>query len=565
MHKCTQVRKLRGIRAGHRRLGVNVATLCFALFAATYLPAQTIPQPPQGEGSELDGPTEFVMSLGETEISLNPISSYTASEAQVYTALFEGLVTYHPLTLEPIPGVARTWTVSNDGRRWTFQLREDARYDNGDPVIAQHFRDTWLALLDPEAESAYSFLFDVIEGAEEYRRGRNTDPDSVGIRPISGTELVVELNSPATHFLDILCHHSFVALHPEMVSYGDDVMPDQVVSNGPYTLVSADENELVMEQNEQYWDASEVSIPNLRIRTVDDPETITEAFNRGSVQWLAGGWNLDAVETRSHIVVNPLFATSYFFFRADEEPWQDDNVRRAMALLLPWVEIRSDEIYFTPAQALVPTIPFYENPDGIVEQNRDEALRLLSEAGYPRGEGLPDVTVTIPGGEDNIRITDLFASAWEEELGIEVVVTTVPYPRYFDALEGDNYTLGTISWIGDFADPLTFLQMWTSGSNLNDSGYSNAEFDELITQSLSQRGTTRFATLAAAEALLLDTAVVLPIAHSPAVNVIDTQRISGWHPNPLNVHPFKHLAFAALAPIPRVADRPLRLLRRSGL
>lgn len=499
-----------------------------------------------------ESPSEFVVAAFPTDVEFNPIRTYTAFEAQVYTAVYEGLVGYHPLTLEPVPGVARTWTVSNDNLRWTFRLRPDARYSNGDRVTAAHFRDTWLALLHPDADSAYSFLFDVIRGAQDYRLGRNSDPGSVGIRAVSDSELVVELHSPATHFLDILCHHSFVVVHPDMLEKGD-WDSTEIIGNGPFVLTERSEDRLVMEVNEQYWDRDALEIDGLRILLVDDPETSTEAFNRGSVHWMSGGWNLEAITDRRSIVVNPMFSTTYYYFRASEKPYDDARVRRALALLLPWSQIRSEEIYFSPASTLVPPIPFYPNPDGIVEAVEDEALALLAEAGYPGGNGLPAPTILIPGGEDHNRIATLVQAAWGERLNLEVQIVEVPFPRYFDALETESYTLGTVSWIGDFADPLTFLQMWTSGSNLNDSGYANADFDGLVNRSLSQRGSERFQTLAEAEAMLLDSGLVLPISHSPAVNVIDQRRISGWYANPLDIHPFKHIGFAELAPIPRVA------------
>ena len=129
----------------------------------------------------------------------------------------------------------------------------------------------------------------------------------------------------------------------------------------------------------------------------------------------------------------------------------------------------------------------------------------------------------------------------------------MPYDGYFESLSGDDYTVGQISWIADFADPLTFLQMWTSQSNLNDSGFASTEFDRLIRSSMSQTGNRRYQTLADAEQLLLDSGVVLPVSHSPAINLIDLNRVEGWYPNALDIHPFKSLEFSGRRPIPGTA------------
>ncbi|MFP4430282.1 MAG: peptide ABC transporter substrate-binding protein [Spirochaetaceae bacterium] len=508
------------------------------------------------EDEEGRGPEEFVVSFLEGDLELNPMVTYTSTEAQIYTALYEGLVSYNPRTLDPMPAVARNWDVSPDGLTYQFYLREDARYWNGDRVTADHFRDTWLAILDPNSGSAYSFLFDVIEGAQAYRTGETADPADVGIRAINAGVLEVTLGQPAAHFLDVLCHHSFVPVHPEMRRQADWSDLDTILSNGPYYILERSESELQLVRNELYWDRREVEIPRLRVEFENDTVATTSRFNRGDIHWLAGGIAFDQILYPEDIVINPMFATSYFFFRSDEEPYNDPRVRRALVLLLPWDEIRDPEIYFTPAQTLVPPIPRYPEADGITSSDEEEALGLLEEAGFPGGTGLRPVTVRIPGGEDNQRIADLMEASWGEYLNLEVAVEIVEYPQYFDSLEEDTYELGSISWIGDFADPLTFLQMWTSGSNLNDAGFSSTEYDALIGESMAQAGMERFETLSEAERIILETGVVLPISHSPAINLIDLARIDGWYPNPLDIHPFKHLRFRSRRPVPGVASRP---------
>jgi len=153
---------------------------------------------------------EFVVSFPQGNVQLNPIYSFTSSEAQIYSGLYEGLVSYHPETMEPEAAVAERWDVSEDRQEYTFYLRESARYWNGDPVTAEHFRDTWLKLIAPETDAAYNFLFDIIEGVREYRTGEITDTGEVGIAAVDGRTLRVTLRRPATHFLRILSHHAFV-------------------------------------------------------------------------------------------------------------------------------------------------------------------------------------------------------------------------------------------------------------------------------------------------------------------------------------------------------------------
>ncbi|MFW6329991.1 MAG: peptide ABC transporter substrate-binding protein [Alkalispirochaetaceae bacterium] len=521
--------------------------------------------PEESQNDEPDLPEELRVAFSPTELSLNPMYSFTTTEAQIFTALFEGLLSYTPLTLEPRPAVAERWEVSPDGLTYTFYLRENARYWNGDSVTAEDFRRTWLELLDPERESAYSFLFDIIEGAEAYRNGENDDPNSVALESIGEKVLEVGLTNPASHFLRILAHHSFVPVHESVRTIEDWSEFTTIPGNGPYYISTRGEESLSLRRNEVYWDRQNVAIPRIELLFPDrEPDQITERFNGGDYHWVTGGMSLANVEFTENIVINPLFATTYYYIASDEPPLDNPDVRRALALLLPLEELRSEEFQFIPASTLVPPIPFYPEVTGLEAQNRDEARELLSAAGVSDSDDLGPIRVAIPGGEESRRVAGIMEATWEEALGVTVEVEEIPYPRYFDALDDGEYTVGTVSWVADYADPLSFLQMWMSGSNLNNANFGSDEFDGLIRSSYDQTGDTRYATLAEAERILLETAVVLPVSHSPAINLVNGNEIEGWFPNPLDIHPFKEIRFRELAPIPGVASSRRELLLPAG-
>ncbi len=495
------------------------------------------------------GEDELVVAMVRTELGLNPLDSFTASEGQLYTGLYEGLVSYHPLTLRPVPAVASDWEVEQDGKLYRFFLRSDARYNTGERVTAEHFRQTWLEMLNPDRETAYSFLFDIITGAEEYRLGEHADPDQVGIRAVGEDVLEVELDSPAPHFLAMLPHHSFVVVHPDLLELEDWSDPGELIYNGPFIVSEKSEDEILLRRNPEYWDRGAVGLDRIRIVLHEDPVRATARFNGGEIDWVESGIALGEVLDPNTIVVNPMFSTSYFFFATHSTPWDDPQVRRALALALPWDELRDAEIHFNPAQTLVPGIPGYPRADGLTEQDLEEAHRLLADHGYPDGEGLPEIVVRTPGGPENERLVGLMREHWSEVFDVEVSHEIIEHPRYFDSLKDRDYTLGTVTWIGDYADPLTFLQLWSSRSNLNDARYDDADYDALLRESMWQSGRERLETLAEAEEKLLHDAVVLPISHSPAVNLIDQDVVGGWYPNPLDIHPFKELRLKP-APVP---------------
>ncbi|MDR1950322.1 MAG: peptide ABC transporter substrate-binding protein [Spirochaetaceae bacterium] len=482
--------------------------------------------------------------------------SYLASEAQLFTALYEGLFSYHPFTMEPVPAMASSWEVSEDKKQWTFTLRDRARYWNGDPVTAEDFRSAWLSLLDPSRESPYSSLFDIIRGAKEFRLGLLADPAEVGIETPNSKTLVVHLNSPASFFPSMLCHHSFSPIHPSMIKTADWSLAPPV-SNGPFYVTENRGQTLVLTKNPNYWDDRRVALRQITLRYAQDRDEATALWNSGEARWISGDINFDILTDRSGIMVNALFATHYYFIRSAGAPWDDHRVRKALSLVLPWEQLR--EGFYLPAKTLIYPIPGYPEVEGLEEADPEEAKRLLGEAGYPGGQGLPELRIRLTPSMDAARIGGLMAAAWMQELGVTVTIDVVPYARYFQSLKQNDYEVGFSTWIGDFADPYTFLQMWRQDSNLNDARFNDADYEALMERSMTEEGEKRWKTLAEAEELLLDRGTVLPISYSSALNIVDTAELDGWFPNALDIHPFKYLAFKAYRPIPGLARAAGRL------
>jgi peptide/nickel transport system substrate-binding protein/oligopeptide transport system substrate-binding protein len=226
-------------------------------------------------------------------------------------------------------------------------------------------------------------------------------------------------------------------------------------------------------------------------------------------------------------------------------------VRSALSLALPWEEMRKD--YFLPAKTLIFPLPDYPQLDGVTETDIEQAKKLLSLAGYPEGKGLPTLVIRLSPGEDAARIGTLMSETWLEQLGVPCKVEVVPYSKYFNSLKEPGYVVGATTWIGDFADPYTFLQMWRSDSNLNDARHNDSDYEALLDKSMTQEGTERWKTLSEAEKLLLERGTVLPLAYSPAINIVDTDELGGWYTNALDIHPFKYIVFKDFKPLPGVA------------
>jgi peptide/nickel transport system substrate-binding protein/oligopeptide transport system substrate-binding protein len=493
---------------------------------------------------------ELTAVFSRSEVELDFRKSYYAAEAQLFTALYEGLFSYSPDSMAPVPAAASRWETSEDKKQWTFTIRENARYWNGDTVKAEDFRAAWLSLLEPGQDSPYSSLFDIIEGAREYRLGQLTDASKVGISAPREKTLVVRLVSPAAFFPSMLCHHSFSPIHASMLNE-ESWRGNRPVSNGPFYIEEFDDEHILLVKNKYYWEASRVPLNKITLKYAETGEEASALWNSGEARWISGEVDLGSLTDRSGIIVNPMFATHYYFIRSGEKPWDDHRVRRALSLALPWDEIRDG--HYLPAKTLIFPIPGYPEIEGMDETNVEEARSLLVEAGYPLGVGLPELVIRITPSAESDRVGRLMAAAWFEKLGVPVKIDVVPFGQYFQSLKKNDYGVGSTTWIGDFADPYTFLQMWRRDSNLNDARYNDADYEELMEKSMAEEGEERWTTLAEAEKLLLARGAVFPVSFSPALNVVDVDEIDGWYPNVLDIHPFKYFSFRVYKPLPGVA------------
>ncbi|OQX29442.1 MAG: hypothetical protein B0D92_03740 [Spirochaeta sp. LUC14_002_19_P3] len=496
--------------------------------------------------------SKLTVQFSTAHINWNPHYAYTTTEAQIFTALYEGLTIFHPATLEPIPGAAEKWTISEDGLTITFTLRGNLRWSHGEAITAKDFKNSWLRLLSPDTKAEYASLLDDIKGAREYRIGQ-TGPEAVGIKALDNSTLIVQLKQPSPQFFAILCHYSFVPVHGIYRNLADWSANPSVPVNGPFVIRKRSAGEVVLGKNPYYWDAENIKLDELHLLFSDNPDEIIAKFNRFEVDWVASGIKITALGIPEALVTSPQFSTTYYYFSNKGKAWSNGNIRRALAMLLPWEDIRRELLI--PGTSLVPPIPEYPGIDSGFPpptERKSEALRLLKEAGHPDGTGLPPLTVLVPA-ED--IVTDAMLEVWQAELKLRVNLDVVPFPNYYSSVKQGHYDIAMLTWTGDYADPQTFLGMWTSASSFNEAGFSSTEFDTLIKESALLPHQERFNKLSEAEKILLHSGQVMPIEHFPAVNIIDRRFVEGWYPNVLDIHPFKNMVRRKGYKIPGVVKR----------
>lgn len=476
---------------------------------------------------------ELVILNSEFEYNLNPHTANYSSEAQVLTGLYEGLFSYDPYTLEALPAIAQSYKISRDKKTWTFTIRDNARFSNEEKITAQSVWDSWFAMLDPLLNAPFASLLDCIQGVEDYRNGKATK-EEVGIKIKGSDKISITLLNPTEHLPKILCHHSFSIVHP-----------DSNVYSGAFEISSKTDNEIILKKNPSYWDTENVAIPSIRFILSDDIEENTFLYNIGSIDWACNAVNANNIIDKESLVISTQFGTEYLFFKSHRAPWNSEIARNALLFAIPWNTLRADSI--VPADTLLVQLRGYPEVLGLSDQDLDESARLLEQAQIP--QEMRTLTCAISDNEYLSKQMGILKEAWEK-IGITLEIQKTPTNRYLQSIQEWDADLFTYTWIGDFADPLAFLELFRGNSSLNETNWKNDEYDSLLSQAAQLTDTEkRYAKLAEAETLLLDSGLIIPISHPISFNVLDRNIISGWYDNTLDIHPLKYLSFLETKPI----------------
>lgn len=495
---------------------------------------------------------DLIILNGAEPQSLDPAVISGQLEGRLCNALFEGL-TARNAAGEIVPGVAERWDVSPDGLTYTFHLRAEARWSNGDPVTAHDFAASWRRVLEPATAAVYAEILFFIRNAEAYQTGKVKDFSQVGIRAVDDRTLVVELTAPAAYFPDVVAFVTYLPVHrPTVEKYGDRwIRPGRMVSNGAYTLRGWKINDRVeLEANPHYWDRKNVHLRRIDALAVSKATTALNMVMTGQADVLLDKGLIPPLlvgELRNHPHLHTFtFLATYFYrFNTTRKPFHDARVRRALTAAIDREAItrritRGGEpaaTAFTP-----PGVPGYTPPAG-TGFDPELARRLLAEAGYPGGKGFPRVSLLYNKSELNEQIAVEIQHQWKHILGIEIELTNQEWATYLKTLDSLQYDIARSSWVGDYNDPNTFLDCFVTGRGNNRTGWSNARYDALLAE--ANRTTDpvkRMALLRQAETVLVaEENPIAPIYHNIGMMLFDGSRIGGLQGNVLDEHPFREL------------------------
>jgi len=484
-----------------------------------------------------------------TEIqSLDPAKAQGDVEHRVLFAIFEGLMDPDPRTAEPVSAMAERWTISEDNLRYTFFLRK-SNWSDGVAVTAHDFEFAMKRLINPATGAQYAFMItDVVKGAADFYAGR-LPIDSVGIKALDDYTLQIELIAPTPFFLELLTHQTYFPVPKHRVeALGDSwVREDPLVCNGPFRLVKWQMNSvLVVTKNEHYWDVENVGLDGIRFYPIEHAGTSYTMYKNGELDWDAKPSiaMIDELLLQDYYHQNISLTTTYVLYNNQKAPFDDVRIRKALSLAVDR-KVLTDIVLrdcSPPATLFVPPMSGYNSPPA-VEDNIEEAKRLLAEAGYPNGTGFKAIVYLYNTADINRIIAEYLQNEWKKNLNITVELKNEEWKSFLANRAQFNYQIARGGWGGDYRDPSTFLNQFKSSSGMNDVAYNNPLFDSLIDKAgITNDPVVRMALLSEAENLLINVdQAIAPLYFRSHRNLIDTTKWGGWYPNVMDHHSWKFI------------------------
>jgi len=489
--------------------------------------------------------------------TLDPHRAEGVPESNILRDLFEGLVGEAPDgTL--VPGAAEAWTVSDDGRVYTFRLRADARWSNGDAMTAGDFVYGLRRSVDPATLSRYSSILFPIVNAEAVAAG-DEPPERLGVEAVDERTLRIRLRSPTPYLLGLLTHSTTYPVHqPSVEAFGGRfARPGRLVSNGAYRLAEwTVQSHVRLERNPNYWNDAATRIDEVWYYPLENPDTELRRYRAGELDITAAlpYTQLDWVRENlgAELVIAPYLGSYYFGLNLGRPPFAGNPaLRRALALAVDR-EVLTGRVTGAgeiPAYGWVPPVDGYEPqaPDWAAwsqAEREAEARRLFAEAGY--GDGNPlSVQVLYNTNDNHKRIAVAIASMWKRVLGVETRLVNQEWKVFLQTRNRGETQVFRAGWIGDYNDPYSFAQLMHSENGQNDSAYMNPRYDALLDAAAAEADPARrMALLEEAERVLLDDLPIIPLYFYVSKHMVKP-RVVGFEPNIMDHHQTKDLGLLA--------------------
>ena len=496
--------------------------------------------------------TIFRRSNDAEPASMDPQLAQGMPEMHILRDMFVGLVD-EDAGARPIPGAAASWDVSSDGKTWTFHLRE-ANWSDGKPVTADDFVYAWRRAVDPETGSKYAFFLYPVKNAKEIAEG-TAAVDSLGITAVDAHTLRVELNNPTPYFTGLLSNAATYPVPRHVVEkYGKDwTRAEHIVGNGAFKMREWKPSaSITLEKSPTYYGAAQVALDKVIYYVSDDKNAELQRYRAGELDWTADVPN-DQIKWLSEnlgdeLSIHNYLGTYYFGFNLTKEPFKDaPKLREALNLALDRDRIvklaGSGE---TPAYSFVtpgvsgytPYTPDYAAWD--YAKRLERAKKLYSEAGYSKDKPFK-VELLYNSNDNNKKVAIAVAALWKEGLGVETTLTNKEWKAYLNDRREYKTQIFRGSWMGDYDDANTYLDLFISGGGSNTIGLNDPEYDKILAAAAAETDTgKRAALLQSAEKRLIDHHDLVPVFFFVSKHLVKPY-VKGYEENVMNHWPSKYI------------------------
>lgn len=504
---------------------IAVAILVTGITACGDAQRETADRAGAESGSATEQAVVFRRSIAGEPDTLDPHRSEEASTADVLRDLFEGLTSERP-DGAIVPGVAESWEITEDGQVYRFSLREDARWSNGDAVTAGDFVSGFRRSANPETGSHYSQVLLPIEGAAAVLAGK-APPESLGVSALDEHALEIRLESPTPYFLGLLSHSATYPVHgPSLETHGDRfARPGTLVSNGPFALDDwVVQSHVRLVRNPHYWGASQVKLDEVIYYSIEEPAAELKRYRAGELDFTETIPNAQFDWIRENLGdelrIAPYLGVYYYILNVTRPPFDDVRLREALNLAVDREMLVESVtgIGELPAYGFVPPgtrdyePPRYDWAHWSEEQRLDRAQQLYAAAGFGPDNPLR-IKLYYNTGDNHKKIALAIAAMWKQTLGVETDLINEELRVLLEhRRDRSRWEIMRLGWVGDYDDPTTFLEIMQTDHAQNDTGFSDAGFDDLIREAaLIRDPAERTRILRNAEQTMLEHYPVVPL------------------------------------------------------
>ncbi len=497
----------------------------------------------------------FRCRIGASPRTLDPSLAIDVAGADVLVNLFQGLTAPGPHG-HIRPGIARSWAVGDHGLRWVFHLRRSARWSNGQPVTAADFVWSWQREVNPATAAQYAESLDMIRNASAIVNGK-LPPKALGVHAEGPHTLVVDLVQPTPFLLADLMNDEFMPLYPPAIERWGYAWttPPHLVSDGAFYLKTDIINgHMTLLKNPYFWDASAVRLRKVIMYPIHNPASALDRYLAGDIDYSAqpgfpaSDITLLRQELGAQVVVAPYFGTAYLTMLVHQQPFDNRDLRLAMALAVER-RVLAAKLYRglrLPAYSLMPAL------QGYVQQmpawahwprakRLAEARRLYAAAGYGPGHELHVKLLYPIRGTAERHVMEALVWMWHHNLGAQVGLWTEQWKVFLQDVRYDNAKLYLSAWIGNYLDPNTFLRHFQTGYVMNYADFDYPPYERLLAQAQNmQGGTARMAVFEHAERVLNAQEPIVPLYFYTASSLVKPY-VRGWYPNLADLHPAQYI------------------------